>query len=308
MYHYVRPISGSKNPAIKGLELDGFKRQLDYLETNYNLISAEDLILSVKEGRDLPSNPCLLTFDDGYKDHILYVFPELVKRKIKACFFPPVSPIVDREILDVNKIHFLLSQQQDSRVLIDNIQVLYNQLVEENYREKGVVESFENFWQQYAVSSKYDNKETVFIKSILQYGLKETQRKEILDILFRRYVSDDQKSFASELYMSMDDVRQLVDSGMYVGSHGYRHVWLDKESKVLQAEEIDLSIRFLSDVGAATDDWIMCYPYGGYNEETLAILKNRNCLIGLTTRTGVAELETESLLELARFDTNDFPQ
>ena len=35
MYHYVRPIKESKFPGIKGLELDGFKRQLDYFTDNF---------------------------------------------------------------------------------------------------------------------------------------------------------------------------------------------------------------------------------------------------------------------------------
>ena len=39
MYHYVRPIVGSKFPGIKGLELEGFKRQLDYLTKNFTFVS-----------------------------------------------------------------------------------------------------------------------------------------------------------------------------------------------------------------------------------------------------------------------------
>ena len=32
IYHYVRKIKNSNYPKIKGLEIAGFKRQLDYLE------------------------------------------------------------------------------------------------------------------------------------------------------------------------------------------------------------------------------------------------------------------------------------
>ena len=38
MYHYVRPIKGSSYPFIKGLELDEFKTQLNFLEKNYKII------------------------------------------------------------------------------------------------------------------------------------------------------------------------------------------------------------------------------------------------------------------------------
>ena len=52
MYHYVRPIINSEYPGIKGLELDGFKRQLDYLENNYCFVTANqvnDAILKKKK-------------------------------------------------------------------------------------------------------------------------------------------------------------------------------------------------------------------------------------------------------------------
>ena len=55
---------------------------------------------------------------------------------------------------------------------------------------------------------------------------------------------------------------------MYVGSHGCEHVWLNQESKSKQEKEIRLSLDFLKKVGAPTKNWIMCYPFGGYNKET----------------------------------------
>ena len=67
MYHYVRKIKDSAYPLIKGLEFEGFKRQLDYLESNYKIITAEQLIAFAHDTGNIPENSCLLTFDDGYK-------------------------------------------------------------------------------------------------------------------------------------------------------------------------------------------------------------------------------------------------
>ncbi len=47
MYHYVRPVKGSKYPNIKALEFEGFLRQLNYLQNNSNFISAMDLLDSI---------------------------------------------------------------------------------------------------------------------------------------------------------------------------------------------------------------------------------------------------------------------
>ena len=82
MYHYVREIKNSKYPDIKGLEISGFIRQLEYLIKEYTIICADQLIAYLNgDIKNLPKKPCLLTFDDGYKDHINYVLPELKKKK-----------------------------------------------------------------------------------------------------------------------------------------------------------------------------------------------------------------------------------
>jgi len=118
MYHYVRPIKNSQYPGIKGLELEGFKRQLDYLSDRYSLITAEELIAYSLGREDLPINACYLTFDDGYKDHIEYVMPELLARNIQGSFFPPAYAIEKREMLDVNAIHFILASTLDTEGLV----------------------------------------------------------------------------------------------------------------------------------------------------------------------------------------------
>ena len=121
MYHYVRPIKESAFPNIKGLELDGFKRQLDYLSSKYYFLTAEDVIDAVTNDKELPKDSCWLTFDDGYKDHFLYVLPELRKRKIQGSFFPPVKPVNERIMLDVNSIHYILASSTNIIELIESL-------------------------------------------------------------------------------------------------------------------------------------------------------------------------------------------
>ena len=103
-------------------------------------------------------------------------------------------------------------------------------------------------------------------------------------------------------------MRALVVSGMYVGSHGYRHLWLNKEDRSSQKSEIDLSLEFLTGIGARTKDWIMCYPYGAFNQDTLDYLERVECAVGVTTEVGKVDLKAHSPLKMPRFDTNDFPQ
>jgi peptidoglycan/xylan/chitin deacetylase (PgdA/CDA1 family) len=301
MYHYVRDIKNSDYPRIKGLEFDGFKRQLDYLSENFSIVRAEDVLGCLRGDAPLHEGACLLTFDDGYKDHFTYVFPELQKRNIQGSFFPPVRPVVERDLLDVNRIHFILASTDDYSALVRDVDGLCV--------DAGMTSNELSMLKtQYATVSRYDGAEVIYIKRMLQHVLPEHIRSAISSALFRKYVQRSESEFANDLYFSLEETKILVENGMYVGSHGYRHLWLDREPVESQCTEIDLSLKFLNDVGANTEDWMMCYPYGAYNDDTLRILRARRCAAGLTTKVGLAEVSHDFALEMSRYDTNDFPQ
>ena len=302
MYHYVRPLKDSKYPGIKGLELQKFKRQLDYVEENYHVVTSDELISSTSiEGYKLPKNACLLTFDDGYRDHFDYVLPELIHRGLQGSFFPPAKCVTERSMLNVNKIHYILATCNN-----------YEQLVKELEKlclENGVDESdLAIYRDDYFFPSRFDSGEVAYFKRMLQHVLEEAVTQKILEELFQKYVKCDSIEIADKLYMTMNEIEKLIELGMYVGSHTYSHKWLNKLPKVAQEREIDLSLDFLRLVGAPTKEWIMCYPYGGYNSDTLNILMDRKCVVGLTTKPGIANITSRNRLELDRFDTNDLPQ
>jgi len=303
MYHYVRELKHHRYPEIKGLTIASFKEQIAYVKKYYNPISAYDLMDCIESGCDLPTRPLLLTFDDGYIDHFSEVFPFLNRNKLSGCFFPPAKCILENRVLDVNKIHFILACIPDKNVLVSYIY----QFLEEN-RSSYHLESREYYWKKNGVPSRYDTAEVMFVKYMLQRDLPKELRNVITDQLFKKFVSNDEKAFSKELYMSTDQISCLQRNGMYIGSHGYDHYWLNSLSEDAQKREIDLSLEFLKKIGSDTERWIMCYPYGSYNESLLSILKQRNCSVGLTTEVGIADLTKDNPLTFPRLDTNDLPK
>ncbi|HEB55262.1 MAG TPA: polysaccharide deacetylase [Gammaproteobacteria bacterium] len=305
MYHYVRELQYSRFPHIKGLETDQFKEQITYIKKHYNVISGDDLLAAVEAGslETLPPSALLLTFDDGYIDHFTQVFPILRREKLSGCFFPPAQCVLDNQVLDVNKIHFILASVPGKQEIVDYIfQIL------DEYRAQYEIQSNSYYWEKLAVPNRFDPKEVIFIKRILQRDLPEQLRRIIINSLFHKYVSCDEVSFAKELYMSMEQLMCMRDSGMYVGSHGYGHYWLDSIDPPMQKREVELALEFLRQVGTRTNSWIMCYPYGAYNDSLLSILAGAGCKIGLTTEVGIADFQRDNLLTLPRLDTNDLPK
>ena len=301
MYHYVRPIAQGKYPKIKGLELQGFKRQLDYLEKNFNIVSTQDVISASKGQLKLPDDACWLTFDDGYKDHHRYVMPELISRGLTAAFFPPKLAITQSRLLDVNAIHHIIACCDD----INDLETHLNFLCLQNGIKN---EQLELYTRKFKKKFRYDNPSTIYIKRMLQYVLPEDLRRSITSTLFNKYVGVSEKVFSSELYMTLSEVSALVSNGMYVGSHGSMHYWLGMMSEKKQRLDILNSLEFLEEVGGDTSGWIMSYPFGSYNRDTLLILQELQASLAITSRIGKAIIGYDNPYELPRIDTNDFVQ
>ncbi len=115
------------------------------------------------------------------------------------------------------------------------------------------------------------------LKRLLQRELPEPVRAEIVRRLFAEHVTADEEAFACELYMSVEQIACLRRHGMHIGSHGYTHAWLNHISPEAQAVEIERSLDFLEKLGVGRDEWSMCYPYGGFNDSLLQILRDRQC-------------------------------
>ena len=75
MYHYVRDLERSRYPRIRGRRIAEFRNQLDYIARHLNPVTAQQVIAASRGQNDLPQNAVWLTFDDGYLDHYLTVFP-----------------------------------------------------------------------------------------------------------------------------------------------------------------------------------------------------------------------------------------
>ncbi len=304
MYHFVRDLKRSRYPDIKGLPLEDFRGQIEYVRRYYNVIGVEDLLAALgSTDQSLPPRALLLTFDDGYRDHFDYVLPILRENDLTACFFPPAKAVTENEVLDVNKIHFILAAVPDKARVLTSLFALLD-----GARGEFTLRDGDEYYRELAHPNRFDTAEVMLIKRLLQRELPEALRKRITGELFRQYVTQDECAFSQELYMGIGELRTMRDAGMYVGSHGFDHYWLDSLDEPDQSREIDLSLAFLRAIGSDTGKWVIGYPYGSYNDSLLGILRNRNCGAGFTTEVRVANTGSDDPLTLPRLDTNDLPK
>jgi len=305
MYHYVRDVERTAFPGIKALSVGDFRGQLEYIRAYYKIISAGELTTAIRD-KDyrLPANALLLTFDDGYADHVDNVLPILNEFAVSGIFIPVAAAVLEGRVLDVNKIHFTLASTSDNVAgLVDELFGLLDR-----YRSEFNLETNDYYYSRLAQAGRFDPPEVIFVKRMLQRDLPEQLRSRIVDELFRKYVTADEQAFAAELYMNVDQLKRMADAGMKIAAHSYDHCWLGTLPPSRQAEQIDQSLSFLRSIGASgATDWMFCYPYGSWNRDLVEILRERGCVAAFTTEVEIATGASDPLL-LPRIDTNDLPK
>jgi peptidoglycan/xylan/chitin deacetylase (PgdA/CDA1 family) len=90
MYHYVSQPPTDADVYRKDLSVapDRFREHLAYLkDASYSVVTLDDLLYALAQGRALPPKPVILTFDDGYRDNYENAFPALRDENFVGTFF-----------------------------------------------------------------------------------------------------------------------------------------------------------------------------------------------------------------------------
>lgn len=302
MYHYTRDLKNSRYPNIKGLDYAMFHEQIMFLKRKFNIVTMEQVLEAVWSGGGyFPENAVLLTFDDGYIDHYTYALPILEEAGVQGSFFIPGKTFSTHQLLDVNKIHYILASADIQNLVLDVKERLdFYRGTEYDYA------SNEELFDQYAVAGRFDDRETVFVKRILQKALPEELRNRISSDLFEKYVGISEEKLAMELYMNEDQIKTLKRHGMFIGVHGYDHYWLGDLPEAQMQSDITKALEVMDEF-IDSKCWVMNYPYGNYSKEVLDFIDRKSAKVGVTTKVSIAHLKKDNRLELPRLNCNDFP-
>lgn len=301
MYHYTRDLKNSRYPQIKGMDYQLFREQIQFFKEHYNVVTMEYVIDVVKGKSKLPEKAVLLTFDDGYIDNYTFALPILEEFGVQGSFFIPGKTFSTHQLLDVNKIHYILASADINKIVVDLMEQMdFYRGTEFDYAPT------RELYEQYAVANRFDSKETIFVKRILQTVLPEQLRNRISSDLFEKYVGISEMQLAYELYMNEEQIRTMKRHGMFIGIHGYDHYWLANLSSQKMHEDIKKAIDTMDEF-IDKKCWVMNYPYGNYNIDVLEYIKSKGACLGLTTNTGRVDFSKDNVLELPRLDCNDFP-
>jgi peptidoglycan/xylan/chitin deacetylase (PgdA/CDA1 family) len=94
MYHHLRELSPYASAAWRLLTVrpSDFESQVAYLaKHDYHTVYFSDVVAYFDDGRPLPANPVIITFDDAWQEDFAVAYPILRKCGMAATFFIPTD-------------------------------------------------------------------------------------------------------------------------------------------------------------------------------------------------------------------------
>ena len=262
------------------LSIDSFEKKIKYLKNNYTIISLKDYENKNYDVNDF-KKLCILTFDDGLKDHYVNVLPILKKYNITGVFFISAFPILENKVCDVHKIQFLFNNENYKHIILKEIVCNLKLSQEEKL----------NLWNEKSIS-KYKNNNWSSSEIFITNILRQTDNKEILANLFDKYVleplNQSEKEFSENFYLNSNEIIELFNNNMEIGIHGYYH---NTEDNI---DSITKTIDFLNSINVITSNYYS-YPNGIIDTN---IMKTLNIKYAFTTQNINCTMQDNPLLLL----------
>ncbi len=238
-----------------------------------NMLSAQEWYDKALNN-SLAANDICVTFDDSLLNQYDVAVPVLKKYKITAFWFVYSSVLRGAiEMLEVyRKFRTLYFEKAD-----DFYEEFFLKIKESPYNND-VEASLKNYshdnWKHFQFYTKNDTKFR-FIRGVLG---PERYNGLMADMMSDHKI--DIRTFAADLWMNEDQVRQLHKDGHIIGMHSHSHpVYISRLPISTQKTEYETNYQALKELLGAGPK-TMSHPHNSYNEDTLGILKGLGIKLG----------------------------
>lgn len=226
-YHRVAPVEAGIDFCEGTIDVtpETFDRHIAYAKRWFQFIGIDDLLAFAK-GADLPDNPLLVTFDDGYLDNRRVALPILLKHGARAAFFVATTYVSDCRLFWWDRISYIVKRSARERIALTYPMEQVVPLSAPGDRGRAfktlrsvITDHFEiDLWR--------------FLDHVGQNAGLPMSREE-------------ERRFADELIMTWGDVHALRAAGMDVQSHTCEHYLLPTLAPEHLREELGQSREIL---------------------------------------------------------------
>lgn len=230
MYHRIGP--GGASGAI---DAKRFRRQMQLIKRELNPISLNTLINAHAEN-NIPQNAIVVTFDDGYSDFYRYAFPILKEENIPCTLFVTTGFINGDIWLWPDRLRYCIDTSTRDAISIPGQHTKYS--LQDNRRQ---------IWNDLA-----DHCLT----------LSNLEKAEFIDSV-EKELAVEPPAFPPKAYeaLNWDQVREISDAGIEIGSHSVSHpVMTSLSDDALRYELVQSKAAIEERVGCTVTSF--CYPNG----------------------------------------------
>lgn len=269
LYHRVLPATESAQSfSSKAIIVSPatFERQLRFLRRHFTVVGPEEFRDWLLHGRAFPKPPCLITFDDGWKDNLNHARPLLKAQNLPAIIFLPTDYIGTGNAFwqeRLSRLLFRLGRQP----------ALHRHSLVEQYRLAGLFEGplAELAERAGALARTFKNRDGHDIDNMMIE----------LDAL----LSDNDDATDVDTYLGWNDVAAMRADRIHFGSHTISHRILTQIEPAAVAEELTRSRDILEQqLGSPVE--FLAYPNGNHDAGTCEQTRQAGYTLAFTTVPG----------------------
>jgi peptidoglycan/xylan/chitin deacetylase (PgdA/CDA1 family) len=177
-----------------------FRRHMELVKRHFSVIDIDEM-LGALDGKKLPPNPCLITFDDGYRSNLDVALPILSELGLKAVFFIATSFVSERRLYWWDRVAYIVASSTRA-----SMQLTYPRAATIDLRDQAAARA-------------------ALVKVIKDEAGLDLERYllEAATAAGVTWSRDLERKLADELIMTWDEVRRMRDAGMDIESHSRHH-------------------------------------------------------------------------------------
>lgn len=216
-----------------------FEALVTFFQDHYSVVSLEDVLNASHGRRPLPKFPLLITFDDGWRDNLLYAAPILARRGLPSVVFAAAEPITSPANVWWQEAVFSAARSGTLAIALSRAQE--KSAAKWPALKDGCVDTLD-FVCHLAAMTQSDR--DLFLSSL------------------------DGTASMRRMMLTADDLPALQKSGIAVGVHGFSHLPLTRVGDVAsELERAKKAITSLTGEREATK--ALACPHGLYDARVL---------------------------------------
>jgi peptidoglycan/xylan/chitin deacetylase (PgdA/CDA1 family) len=249
---------------------EAFHAQVTWLSNCFRLPTLDELLSEMESGRPWREPAMLLTFDDSYRDNFDQAMPILRECNVPATFFVPTAFLDSPRLPWWDHVACVIKQTHVQRLTLE-------------HNPNGGPPPLEIDLQTMSRNAA--------IMTIIRAFLDDSIADErwFLDQLEEQAKIDiDSRRLGRELFMTWDQIRQLADAGLSIGSHSHSHRKLAGLDNATQRQELTESKQILETL-LGHPVKALAYPFGwpgAYTATTRALAAQAGYCLAFSSREG----------------------